>query len=264
MTSWRKCAKGVLTVDNSPQLMETSELFTAYRSSGDTKLRDEIVERYVYIAKIIANKFVRNRRSYNNGIDYDDVYQVACLGLIYAAERFNEEKGVKFTTFATKTIVGEIQRYFRERGMFIHVPHRLYEVFMKAERIKRSESETTSEDLARILGVSEDTLKEAYMSGGVSFVRSLESELLGDDERPVKLMDTIGYEDSSFLVIENSDFIDYCRKQLSDEENKFVEMRYYDGMSQKAIGESMGMSQMQVSRLEKKILKKLRFVYFGD
>ena len=135
---------------------------------------------------------------------------------------------------------------------------------MKAERIKRSESETTSEDLARILGVSEDTLKEAYMSGGVSFVRSLESELLGDDERPVKLMDTIGYEDSSFLVIENSDFIDYCRKQLSDEENKFVEMRYYDGMSQKAIGESMGMSQMQVSRLEKKILKKLRFVYFGD
>lgn len=251
-------------MNTAPKDIDNSELFKQYRQSGDVKIRDEIVESYVYIAKILANKFIKNKRAYNNGIDYDDVYQVACLGLIYAADRFDPEKGVKFTTFATKTIIGEIHRYFRERGMFIHIPYRLYEVFMRAERIKRIESETTTEDMARILGVSEDTLKEAYISGGSSFVKSLESELLGDEDKPVKLMDTIGYEDSSFLVVENCDFIDYCRKQLSPEEDSFVQMRYYDGLSQKAIGEKMGMSQMQVSRLEKKILKKLRFVYFGD
>lgn len=251
-------------MNTAPNTIEKLDLFKMYKLSGDVKIRDEIVEKYVYIAKIIANKFIKNKRAYNNGIDYDDVYQVACLGLIYAADRFDPEKGIKFTTFATKTIIGEIHRYFRERGMFIHVPYRLYEVFMRAERIKRTESETTSADMARMLGVSEETLKEAYVSGGSSFVKSLESELLGDEDKPVKLMDTIGYEDSSFLVVENSDFIDYCRKQLSDIENRFIQMRYYDGMSQKAIGDKMGMSQMQISRLEKKILKKLRFVYFGD
>lgn len=251
-------------MNTAPKYMDETELFREYRESGDIKIRDEIVESYVYIAKIMANKFVKNKRAYNNGIDYDDVYQVACLGLIYAADRFDPDKGVKFVTFATKTVIGEIHRYFRERGMFIHIPYRLYDVFMRAERIKRNESDTTEENMARILGVSEETLKEAYISGGAGFVKSLESELMNDDDKPVKLMDTIGYEDSSFLVIENSDFIDYCRKQLTDEENRFIQLRYYDGLSQKAIGEKMGMSQMQISRFEKKILKKLRYVYFGD
>lgn len=250
-------------MNTAPKYKDEAELFAEYRSTGDTKLRDVIVERYVYIAEIIAKKFIKNNRTYNNGIDYDDVYQVACLGLIYAADRFDPEKGVKFASFATPTIIGEVQRYFRDKGFFIRVPNRLYEIFRKAERIKRSGGGSTMQEMARILGVSENTIKEAYKTGDAAFVKSFESEVMGDDDG-IALIDTLGTEDSSFLVIENSDFIEYCTKQLTDTEREFVELRYYNELNQKTIGEKMGMSQMQVSRFEKKVLKKLRNVYFGD
>lgn len=250
-------------MNTAPKFRDESELFNEYRRTGDTKLRDIIVEKYVYIAEIIAKKFVKNNRSYNNGIDYDDVYQVACLGLIYAADRFDPDKGVKFASFATPTIIGEVQRYFRDKGFFIRVPNRLYEIFRKAERIKRSGGGSTMQEMARILGVSESTIKEAYKTGDAAFVKSFESEVLGEDDG-IALIDTLGTEDSSFLVIENSDFIEYCTKQLTETEREFVELRYYDELNQKTIGEKMGMSQMQVSRFEKKVLKKLRSVYFGD
>ncbi len=239
------------------------ELFAEYKRSGDTDIRGEIIEKYVYIAEIIAKKFTKNNRTYNNGIDYDDIYQIACLGLIYAADRFDPDKGVKFATFATPTIIGEIRRYFRDKGFFIRVPNRLYEIFRKAERIKRQGEASTVEEMARILGVSENTVKEAYKTGDAAFVKSIESEIIGEEDT-IALVDTLGTEDASFLVIENSDFIDYCNSQLDPEERRFVRLRYYDELNQKTIGEKMGMSQMQVSRFEKRVLKKLRTVYFGD
>lgn len=247
----------------APAYTDEQELFTAYKRTADPALRDEIVERYVYIAEIIAKKYTKTNRSYNNGMDYDDVYQVACLGLIYAADRFDPEKGVKFATFATPTIIGEVRRYFRDKGFFIRVPSRLYEIFRKAERIKRSGEGSTISDMARMIGVSEKVIEEAYKTGDAAFVKSIESEILGEDDN-ISLIDTLGKEDRSFLVIENSDFIGYCEKRLDDRERRFVELRYYQEMNQSEIGEIMGMSQMQVSRFEKKLLKKLRMLYFGD
>ena len=110
---------------------------------------------------------------------------------------------------------------------------------------------------------SEAALYEAYKTTNSTHVKSFESEIL-DEEDGIAYMDTIGREDSSFLVIENSDFIDYCSKRLDDDEREFVKLRYYDELNQRQIGERMNMSQMQVSRFEKKILKKLRNMYFGD
>lgn len=247
----------------APSLKDERELFLSYSENHDETLRDELIERYVYIAEIIAKKFTRNNRTYNNGIEYDDIYQVACVGLIYAIDRFDPDKGVKFASFATPTIVGEVRRYFRDKGFFIKVPNRLYEIFRKAERIKRTEGESTICDMARILGVSEDVVREAYKTGDAAFVRSLESEFLGSDDS-LALADTLGKEEKSFLVIENSDFIDYCTKRLDDEEREFVKLRYYKEYNQRKIGEIMHMSQMQVSRFEKRVLKKLRNMYFGD
>lgn len=244
-------------------LVDEYNLFAEYRETADNSFRDEIIERYVYIAEIIARKFTKNNRSYNNGMEYDDIYQVACLGLIYAADRFDPDMGVKFASFATPTIIGELQRFFRDKGFVIRVPSRLYEVFRKAERIKRTEGGNSIQDMARMLGVSEDVVKAAYKTGDTAFVKSIESEILGDDDR-IALVDTIGMEDSSFLVIENSDFIDYCKKQLDEEECRFVDLRYYEEYNQKEIAKIMHMSQMQVSRLEKRLLKKLRLIYFGD
>lgn len=247
----------------APSVTEETKLFEQYRATGDSSIRDAIVEKYVYMAEIIAKKFTKSNRSYNNGIDFDDIYQVACLGLIYAVERFDSQKGVKFTTFATPTIIGEIRRYFRDKGFFIKVPSRLYEIFRRAERIKRTRGESSESEMARILGVSESVVREAYKTGDAAFVKSIESELIGGDDG-IALADTLGKEDKSFLVIENSDFIDYCSKLLDENEREFVRLRYYKEMNQRSIGEIMNMSQMQVSRFEKRVLKKLRNIYFGD
>lgn len=247
----------------APSLTDERELFLEFKETNDAKLREIIIEKYVYIAEIISKKFTKNNRLYNNGMEYEDIYQVACLGLLYAVERFDPDKGVKFASFATPTIIGEVRRYFRDKGFFIKVPSRLYEIFRKAERIKRTEGESSIQDMARILGVTEDVVREAYKTGDAAFVQSIESEFLGDEDS-VALIDTLGKEDRSFLVIENSDFIDYCSKRLDEEEREFVKLRYYDELNQRQIGERMNMSQMQVSRFEKKILKKLRNMYFGD
>lgn len=247
----------------APSFTDERELFLSFRDTRDVTLREEIIEKYVYIAEIISKKFTKNNRLYNNGMEYEDIYQVACLGLLYAVERFDPNKGVKFTSFATPTIIGEVRRYFRDKGFFIKVPSRLYEIFRKAERIKRTEGESSIHDMARILGVTEDVVREAYKTGDAAFVQSIESEFLGDEDS-VALIDTLGKEDKNFLVIENSDFIDYCSKRLETDEREFVKLRYYDELNQRQIGEKMGMSQMQVSRFEKKILKKLRNMYFGD
>ncbi len=247
----------------APSLTDEKELFTKYKEAHDEKIREHLLEKYVYIAEIITKKYTKNNRNYNNGIEYEDIYQVACLGLLYAIDRFDPDKGVKFASFATPTIIGEVRRYFRDKGFFIKVPSRLYEIFRKAERIKRTEGDSSIQDMARILGVDEKVVREAYKTGDAAFVQSIESEFLGSDDS-LALADTLGREDRSFLVIENSDFVDYCKKHLDPDESEFVNLRYYKELNQRRIGEIMNMSQMQVSRFEKKVLKKLRNMYFGD
>lgn len=232
------------------------ELFSEYRRTGDIHLRDKIVSSYMYIAEILSRKFV------NRGIDYDDIYQVASMGVLYAVERFDPDRGVKFATYATPTVMGEIRRYFRDKGNFVRIPRRLYEVFYRAERIKRTSADLTEAELARRLNLPDEVIREANDLGDMSFVKSLEYEAFADGS--LSLSNLIGAEDNHFLMLENKDFIDYCMKQLNDTERKFVRLRYSDEMSQKEIAEIFGISQMQVSRMEKSILKKLRNLYFRD
>ena len=232
------------------------ELFSQYRKTGDTRIRDEIVASYIYIAEILSRKFI------NRGIDYDDIYQVASMGVLYAVERFDPDRGVKFATFATPTVMGEIRRYFRDKGNFVRVPRRLYEVFYRAERIKRTTSNVSDAEIARRLNMPDEVIREAAGVGDMSFVKSLEYEALADGA--MSLANVIGEEDNHFLMLENKDFIDYCMKQLSDGEREFIKMRYDDELTQKQIADKLGISQMQVSRMEKKILKKIRNLYFRD
>ena len=227
-----------------PEIKTTEyEMFSRYRETGDIALRDEIVSSYIYIAEILSRKFI------NRGVEYDDIFQVACMGILYAVERFDPDKGVKFATYATPTVMGEIRKYFRDKGNFIRIPRRLYEIFYKAEN-------------ARILNIPEKLLENVYEVGDTSFIKSLEYEAYADGE--LNFSNLIGIEDSNFLMIEDKDFIKYCMSRLSADERKFIEYRYYDEKSQKEISEIMGISQMQVSRMEKRTLKKLRNLYFRD
>ena len=232
------------------------EMFSRYRETGDTKLRDEIVASYIYIAEILSRKFV------NRGVEYDDIYQVACLGILYAVERFDPDRGVKFATFATPTVMGEIRKYFRDKGNFIRIPRRLYEVFYKAEKIRRLKADISREEIARILNIPLKTLNSLYEIGDMSFIKSLEYEAYADGE--ASLASVVGVDDRNYLMIENRDFVKSCMERLTEDERLFVKHRYYEEKSQKEISEIMGVSQMQISRMEKTVLKKIKNMYFRD
>ena len=230
------------------------EMFSEYKETRDSKLRDKLVETYIYIAEILSRRFI------NRGVEYDDIYQVACLGILYAVERFDPDKGVKFATFATPTVLGEIRKYFRDKGNFIRIPRKLYEIFYRAEKLRRKNISRT--ETARILGILEKTLDTIYETGDVSFIKSLEYEAYADGE--MALSNVVGVEDKHYLMIENEDFIESCMEKLTEEERTFVKLRYYEEKSQREISELFGTSQMHISRMEKRVLKKLRNMYFRD
>lgn len=232
------------------------ELFSEYRRTKSHVLRDELVESYIYIAEILSRKFI------NRGVEYDDIYQVASLGILYAVERFDPNKGVKFATFATPTVLGEIRNYFRDKGNFVRIPRRLYEIFYKAEQIKRIQNDISDEEIARILNISEADMKKLREIGDFSFIKSLEYEAYADGE--LSLSEVLGAEDNHILMLEDKDFIDSCMKKLSEKERQFVELRYTEELNQTEIAQRLGISQMQVSRMEKTVLKKFRNMYFKD
>ena len=232
------------------------ELFSSYRRTGDCDLRNEIIESYMYIAEILSRKFI------NRGIEYDDIYQVASMGILYAVERFDPDRGVKFATFATPTVLGEIRNYFRDKGNFIRIPRRLYEVFYKAEQIKRMHRDTSDEEIARILNISVADMKKLREIGDFSFIKSLEYEAYADGE--LAISEVLGAEDNQILMLEERDFLNSCKKKLSERERVFLELRYTEELTQTEIAAIMDISQMQVSRIEKNVLKKLRDMYFKD
>ncbi len=232
------------------------ELFCEYKKTKDKKIRDELMNNYIYIAQILSRKFI------NSGIEYDDIYQVACMGVMYAIERFDPERGVQFATFATPTVLGEIRKYFRDKGNFIRIPRTLYEIFYKAECIRRASdgAQRTPKEIARILNIPEKTIMRAYEIGDKSFIKSLEDEAYADG--PMVLANTIGSEDNEILMIEENDFITYCMDKMTEEEKDFIRLRYYKEKTQDEIAKKWGTSQMYVSRFERALLKKLNRMYF--
>lgn len=230
--------------------------FKEYMRTHDAALKDKIIEHYMYIAEILSKRFA------NRGIEYDDIYQVACLGLVLAADRFDPDKNVRFASFATPTIMGEIKRYFRDKGFFIKIPRKLYEVFHRAEKLSRAMSPEcrTPEELSKLMKIPAEMIKKAYDAGDFSFIQSLEQEAYSDSQ--LMYLDTVGGDDKSFMMIENKDFFDYCLKSLDEKEREFINLRFYKEYTQKQISELWNVSQMQISRFEKKLLSKLRDLYF--
>lgn len=233
-------------------------LFKEYRETGDTEIRDELVEKYLYISNILSKKFI------NRGIEYEDIYQVASMGILYAVERFDPDRGVVFATFATPTVLGEIRKYFRDKGNFIKIPRPLYEIFYKAERIRRSteQGNVSVHELSRILNLDEKELQRVYNAGDKGFIKSLEYEAYADGK--MNFSNLIGKEDSGFLMIEDKDFIRKSLMKLKDRELELIKRRYYNEETQSDIAREWGVSQMYVSRLERSTLKKLRDLYFRE
>jgi len=234
---------------------DTGTLFAKYSRDRDVVSRNELVKKYLYLAEIISKKFL------NRGADYEDIYQVACIALIKAVERFSPDKGFKFVSFATPTIIGEIKRYFRDKSSAIRIPRRIYEAYQKVnlarEQITQEFHRTPRVDeIAAYLKIGEETVLEIIESWNAYNMQSFDQNAFNDDD--LELHETIGSDDITFERIENRDFIEKSLDKFNDTEKEFIRMRYFSRKTQKEIADRIGVSQMYVSRLEHKILEKFR------
>mgnify|MGYP005772289295 FL=1 len=233
--------------------MNEEELFRKYRETGDIAIRNQIVEKYLYIASVLAKKFV------GRGVEYDDLYQVASLALIKGVERFDERKGLKFSTFITPTITGEIKNYFRDRSRLVHLPRKVSELRVSIKReaekfLAETGRNVTAKELAARLGVSEEDVLRCSEAGGVV---SLDGPVDRDGDN-MSLYDVLPAEENVFEDVENRDAVHAALKNLSEEERKLVRYRFGEELSQMETAKRMGVSQMNVSRMERKILQKLK------
>ena len=231
-------------------------LFEEYAKTKDQKLRDELIEKNLYIAEILAKKFV------GKGIDYDDIFQIASLGLILAVERYEPSRGFKFSSFATPTILGEIKRYFRDKGWTIKVPRRVQENTKKVKDAYHHLSMVNGEvptvkEIADYLGIDSDEVLIAMDAGKVYTPQSIDYEI-GTDDKKTALSDIIGDDDQNFKDFENREQLEALMKNLSKTEKEIVRKRFFEQKTQLEIAGELGLSQMSVSRIEKKALKEIK------
>lgn len=237
---------------------EVKRLFEEYEKTRDRKIRDCLIENHLYIPKILSRKY-----AHKNG-DNDDIYQVACLGLMYAVERFEVSRGYEFDTFATPTIVGEIKRYYRDREWLIRIPRKVQDLNREINQThsilehKLMRSPTISE-IARYMEISEETIIQAMESSHAYYPKSLSMEYESNqDGQEVTLMDLLGNTDSNIENVENIELLRKRIKNLNPVEKIIIEERFYHGKTQKEVAELIGKSQMTVSRIEKKVMLKLK------
>ncbi|WZL73171.1 SigB/SigF/SigG family RNA polymerase sigma factor [Clostridiaceae bacterium 35-E11] len=243
---------------NSLSDLSEKELFKQYALTKDIEIRNELVNRYLYIAEILSKKYI------NRGIEYEDIYQIASLGLIYAIERFDLSKGFEFSSFATPTVIGEIKKYFRDKGWAIRVPRRIQELSKKINNAKNLLTQQLQrtpkvDDIASYLGCTEEQVLEAMEASHVYTPKSLDlSYDANSDDKDMQLMDLVGEDDKYFDIIENHDFLKKNLEKLNEVELKIIKNRFFSNKTQIQVAKELNVSQMTVSRMEKKIIEKFR------
>jgi RNA polymerase sigma-B factor len=221
-----------------------------------SRVRDELVEMHLPLVEYLARRF-RNR-----GEPLDDLVQVATIGLIKSVDRFDLERGVEFSTYATPTIVGEIKRHFRDQGWAIRVPRRLQELKLlitkaTSELSQRQGRSPTVSELAQHLGMSEEDVLEGLGSANAYSAVSLDAPDSGDDDSPA-VADSLGVVDESLEGVEYRESLKPLLEKLPPREKKILLLRFFGNMTQSQIAAELGISQMHVSRLLARTLAQLR------
>ncbi|HWM73719.1 MAG TPA: RNA polymerase sigma factor SigF [Nocardioides sp.] len=238
----------------------SAELFVRFRdgdaptSSRDTA-RDDLVHLHLPLVEHCARRF-RNR-----GEPFEDLVQVGTIGLIKSIDRFDSDRGVEFSTYATPTIIGEIKRYFRDKGWAIRVPRRLQELRMQigaatAELTQSLGRSPTPRELAESIGCSVEEIVEGIESSNAYSTLSLDAT--DDDDGSPSMLDAIGIDDEALEHVEIRESIKPLLDRLDPREKKILLLRFFRNMTQSQIAEEIGVSQMHVSRLLSRTLQHLR------
>lgn len=234
---------------------EFAQLLEAYRA-GDQSACDRIVDRYLPLVRSVASRYA------GRGEPLEDLIQVGSIGLVLAIKRFDLERGVQFTTYAVPTIVGEIQRHFRDRAWAVHVPRRMKELSLRVTRTVESATADlgrppTIAELAESIGIGEDEVVEALETYHAYSTRSLSQPLGfgGDDET---MEDVLGETERGYEEVEQGVLVETGMEALDARERAIVEMRFFEGLTQSEIAARVGISQMHVSRLLRRALVTMR------
>lgn len=236
---------------------KTRELFRRFKEEGDMDAREKLVMSHLNLVRFIANKFK------NRGEPIDDLIQVGYLGLLKAIDRFDPSRGLEFTTFATPTIMGEIKRHFRDKGWSVRVPRRLQELSAKVNQAtdtltSQLQRSPTIAEIADYLDATVDEVLEAMESSSAYSSVSLEAPSGSDDDDTPSVIDRYATEDSDLAFTDDRIIIEEALASFSPRERDVIEMRFLKGMTQIEIAEKLGISQVQVSRLLRRTLKKIQ------
>ncbi len=235
----------------------TRELFRRYKDEGDEEAREQLVMSHLNLVRFLASKFK------NRGEPLDDLIQVGTIGLIKAIDRFEPERGLEFTTFATPTVMGEIRRHFRDKGWSVRVPRRLQELSSKVIQVtddltKQLQRSPSIEEVANALDTTVDEVLEAMESSSAYSAVPLEGGGSSADEDTPSIIDHYATEDRDLASSDDRMILDDAIKDFSPREQEIIHMRFTDELTQVEIANRLGISQVQVSRLLRKTLKKIQ------
>jgi RNA polymerase sigma-B factor len=238
------------------RMHEDRELFDRYLDAHDPVDRELLVERFLPLARSLAGRYLRQ------GETFDDIFQVACLGLVKAIDGFDVSRGRAFSSYAVPTIVGEIKRYYRDRTWTVHVPRDLQELTLAVDRgAVELEHELghkpTVDDLARRLGVSDEDVLEALQAKHARRAGSLNAPRREDDEAGATVGDAIGTTEEGFEQAEARAMLRALMTGLSPRDRLVVRLRFERDLTQQEIGAHIGISQMQVSRILRRCLNRM-------
>ena len=237
---------------------ELDELFRRWRRAGDQLARDELIERFTPLARRLAARY---RNSHDS---FDDLVQVALVGLIGAVDRFDPDRGAPFVSFAVPTILGELKRYFRTTGWSVHVPRRAQEL---AQLVARAGNELTErdgrspniEELAQFLELPMEDVLTGLEAGAAHFAASLDAPAASrsDDADPAPLVELIGDHDGALALTETRVTLSTALREVPLRERQALYLRVTQQLKQNEIAERLGCSQMHVSRLLRRAADRL-------
>jgi RNA polymerase sigma-B factor len=242
--------------DRFARRLRDRQLFARYHGRHDLKARDELVERFLPLATALAQRYRRG------GEPLEDLVQVASVGLLKAIDRFDPERGTAFSSFAVPTIVGELKRYFRDKGWAVKVPRDLQELAQRVDRTtdrlmdELGRAPTVSE-IADKLGITLEQVLEAREAAAAHRADSLDRSC-GDDEDSRRVADTLGVTEPGYLQAEQSATLEAMMSVLSDREREILRLRFAEDLTQSEIGRRVGVSQMHISRLLREAVTRLR------
>ena len=235
----------------------SSELFVRWRRHDDRRARDELIERFLPLARKLARRYVQSSEP------YDDLVQVASLGLVKAVERFDPDRGFAFSSFAVPTIVGELKRYFRDTAWALHVDRGAQERARKISDAQQKLSSRTGrmptvDELAQYLELSQEEVLDGLQTAEAYGAVSLDAPLASEEDEETSRLDAIGEEDERLELVDQHATIFAAARHLPSREREILYLRFGEDLTQSEIADRVGVSQMQVSRLLRRSLQRLR------